>query len=485
MKNSALISLAMPVLLTACVATPPTTPQTEQLVPQTLGLSTQAAPGLTADWWTVFNDPQIDQMANLVMSGNPTLGSAMARIRAASADAAAASAADYPQFSLDAIEQRELFSSNYIIPPPFGGSYRWFGQTLGNLTWTLDFWGKQAVLIAKARHTQHSAELDAAAARLALSGAFAQAYINLLLAYENGDIADKTLAERQDILRLTQDRYDSGLENAAALEQAKALMSLARIDQMRFAAARDTGIHALAALTGQGAGSYADIKRPIVSLDAALSLPDFLPADLLARRPDVLAARARIEAATAGRKAVHAEFYPNINLAAFVGFQAIGLSHLFTADSLTYGAGPAIHLPIFDAGKIRAQYAGATAALDAAVNDYNGAVLTAIRQTADALTQTESLSRQRPEQQNALDSAARAFALAESRYQAGLSDQLPMLNAEATLQQSRQQMVALVANAAIQRVTLLLSLGGGFAPADNKTDESKTVSVSDTERKSK
>jgi len=190
-----------------------------------------------------------------------------------------------------------------------------------------------------------------------------------------------------------------------------------------------------------------------------------LPADLLARRPDVLAAQVRIEAAAKGREAAHADFYPNINLTALVGFQAIGLSNLLTGDSFTYGAGPAIHLPIFDAGKIRARYAGATAELDAAIADYNGTVLAAVRQTADAMTEVQSLESQRADQQDALDSATRALALAESRYRSGLSDQIPMLNAESTLLTSRQQMASLIANATIQRVTLLLSVGGGFNPS--------------------
>ena len=124
--------------------------------------------------------------------------------------------------------------------------------------------------------------------------------------------------------------------------------------------------------------------------------------------------------------------------------------------------GPAIHLPIFDAGKIRAHYAGATAELDAAVADYNGAVLAAVRQTADAMTQVASLASQRGDQQDALDSATRAFSLAETRYRTGLSDQILMLTAESTLLTAREQMAALIASSTIQRVTLLLSVGGGF-----------------------
>jgi NodT family efflux transporter outer membrane factor (OMF) lipoprotein len=460
-KSFALLSA---LLLSACVSAPTTTPQMRALAPENLGLSGEAAPHFEDAWWKAFHDPQVDRLAELTLAGNPTLQSALARIRAAQSQLSGARADDLPQVTLDGQEQRLLFSKDYIIPPPFGGTYRWYGQVAANLTWNIDFWGKQAAIIDRARSNVRAAGLDAAAARLALSGALAQTYINLLLAYQDIDIAQESVREREEILKLAQGRFNAGLENANAVEQAKALLALARADVKRTTAERDLNVHAIAALTGQGASAYATITRPAPHLDSSLPLPVTMPADLLARRPDILAAQARIEAAAKNREAAHADFYPNINLTALVGFQAIGLSNLLSSDAFTYGAGPAIHLPIFDAGKIRAEYAGATAELDAAVSDYNGTVLSAIRQTADAMTQVASLESQRGDQQDAVDSAARAFALAESRYKSGLSDQTPMLNAENTLLTARQQMAALVANSTIQRVTLLLSVGGGFNP---------------------
>jgi NodT family efflux transporter outer membrane factor (OMF) lipoprotein len=457
-----LLPLAAALLLSACALSPATTPQLKQVEAANLGLSGPAAPQFPDQWWTAFRDPQVDRLAGLVVKDNPTLAAALARIRAAQSQYAAAQTATIPQVTLDGSEQRTLLSKNYIIPPPYGGTWRWFGQMGANLSWNLDFWGKQQALIEQAGHSQDAVMLDAQAARLALSGAFAQTYIHLYLAYVNGDIAEQTLAERQEILNLTQSRFDAGLENGSSLEQAKALVALAKVDQQRYAAEREIGVHAIAALAGQGANLYGEILRPTPNLDAALPLPTELPADLVSRRPDILAARARVDAAAKGREAAHADFYPNINLAAVVSFQAIGLSRLLTGDSLTVGAGPAIHLPIFDAGKIRAQYAGATAELDVAVANYNGAVLNAVKQTADAMTEVKSLAAQRADQQAAVDSAARAFRLAEERYKDGLSGQIPMLTAEATLLSARQQLAGLVAEAATQRVTLLLSVGGGF-----------------------
>ncbi|MDB5735272.1 MAG: transporter [Alphaproteobacteria bacterium] len=462
-KSFGLTCAAM-LLLSGCVSAPPTTPQVAQTTDSSLGLGPAPAPRFDQAWWKAFNDPQADRLVAQALDKNPSLQSALARIRAAQAELSTARALDYPQVSLDAQEQRELLSNRYGLLPPLGGSWQWVGDAQAHLNWSLDFWGKQAALIDKARSTAEAASLDAAAARLALAGMFAQTYIALSLAYQNLDIAKLTVTERQTILDLTQSRVTSGLENEASLEQARALLALAKIEVRRAETARDLAVHAIAALVGEGAAAYPAITRPAATLETALPLPDALPADLLSRRPDVLAARARISAAMRGRDAAHADFYPNINLVAAIGFQAIGLSSLLSADALTMGVGPALHLPIFDAGRLRAQYARATADLDSAVADYNGAVVTAVRQTADALTQVASLSDQRLEQQKALDSASRALKLAEERYRLGLSGQIPMLTAESTLLTARQQMAALMAEAMAQRVTLLLSLGGGFDP---------------------
>lgn len=460
--KAAALLLALP--LAACVDAPPTTPSQTEIAPQALGLGADAAPQVQSDWWKTFNDRQLDRLVPQLMANNPSLQGALARIRAAQAELSAQRALDYPNINIDSAETRELVSNDYLYPKPFGGSWQWVGDTEARFRWSLDFWGKQAALIDRARSASAAAALDAGAAKLALAGMFAQSYVALLLAYQNVDIAHQTVAERQTILDLTQSRVKAGLENEASLEQAKSLLAMSRIEVRRSEAERDVAVHAIAALIGQGAKAYPDIARPAASVDNALPLPGHLPADLLARRPDIMAAQARILAAMHGREAAHADFYPNIDLAAAIGFQSIGLDNIFSGNALVAGAGPAIHLPVFDAGRIRAQYARATADLDAAVADYNGAVVSAVRQTSDALTQVASLADQRQQQQLALDSASRAFDLAKERYRLGLSGQIPMLTAEATLLSARQQMAALVAQATVQRVALLLAVGGGFEP---------------------
>jgi NodT family efflux transporter outer membrane factor (OMF) lipoprotein len=466
---AALLLLALP--LASCVQAPSTVPSQKEIASGSLGLGDAATPQLQPDWWKEFHDPQLDRLVDQMLANNPTLQGALARIRAAEAEVSSARSLQYPSINIDGTDTLQLVSKEFVYPTRFGGTWQWVGDVEARLRWSLDFWGKQAALIDRARNVRQAASLDAGAARLALAGQFAQSYIALLLAWQNIDIARQTLDERQVILDLTQSRVASGLENEASLEQAKALLAMSRMELRRAEAQRDIGVHAIAALIGRGADAYASITRPAAAVETALPLPQHLPVDLLSRRPDILAAQMRIKAATFGRQAAHADFYPNIDLTAALGFLAIGFGNLFSSDALTAGVGPAIHLPVFDAGKIRAEYARATADLDAAVADYNASVVGAVRQTADALTQVASLADQRVQQKLALDSAERAFDLARERYRLGLSGQIPMLTAEATLLEARRQMAALVAQAVNQRAALLLSMGGGYKEETTKQDD--------------
>lgn len=462
MNKSQVATLFLALPLIGCVQAPPTTPSQSEIASGTLGLGAESAPQAPPDWWKAFNDPQFDRLMAQMLAGNPTLQSALARIRAAEAEVSSARSLQYPNINIDGTDTLQLVSKEFVYPQRFGGTWQWVGDVQARLRWSLDFWGKQEALIARARSVREAAALDTGAAKMALAGQFAQSYVALLLAWQNIDIAHQTLDERQTILDLTQSRVAAGLENEASLEQAKALLAMTRIDVRRTEAQRDIGVHAIAALIGRGADAYPTITRPAAAVENALPLPEHLPADLLSRRPDILAAHMRVQAAISGRDAAHADFYPDIDLTAALGFQAIGFENLFSSDALTAGVGPAIHLPIFDAGRLRAEYARATADLDAAVADYNGTVVRAVRQAADALTEVSSLADQRRQQKLALDSADRAFELAKERYRLGLSGQIPMLTAEATLLEARRQMAALVAEATNQRVALLLAAGGGY-----------------------
>jgi NodT family efflux transporter outer membrane factor (OMF) lipoprotein len=461
MKKFATSVLAA-LLLAGCVSAPSTTPGVVALDSAKLGLDGVPAPLVARAWWTSFNDPQLDMLVEKAFSGSPTLAAALARMRMAQSKLSENRAETYPQLNLDAQEMRERFSGTYIIPRPYAGTTRWIGTIQGNLSWDIDFWGRQAAMVDKARASARAAALDADAARLALAGAVAQAYVQLSSAYALCDVAAEAVKDRQDVLALTDTRLRHGLENAASQKQAMALLVQARQSLIAAQSNRDLAVHAIATLIGRGADVYGQIARPRLDLDVALPLPQTLPADLLARRPDILAAQARIEASISGRKVARTAFYPDVNLMGLAGWASIGLSPLFSASSLNYGVGPAIHLPIFDAGKLRAEYASATAQLDLSVADYNAAVLSAVKQTADALTQSRSLAAQLREEHQALAAVEDGSRIAEARYRRGISPQINVLDLQNTLLDARRQQALLDGEAANARVALLLAVGGGF-----------------------
>jgi len=458
-----LATLPLIALLAGCVPGG-IVPQQTEIAGNSIGLGNEPAPAVADDWWIAFGDPRLDALVKQGLSGNPDLGEALARLRAAKAGVEESTSALYPHVDFNGQEQRDRFSDIYIIPPPYAGSDRWIGTIEGDLSWNIDFWGKQAAELDKSRSLQSAARLDAQAARLAVTGAVVQAYIDLDRAYKLADIAALTVHDRQATLALTDRRLHDGLDSKVEEQEALARLAQAREARVLADSNRDIVVHELAALVGRGADAYADIGRPVLMDDAALPLPSALPADLLGRRPDILASRARVEAALAGRKAAKAAFYPDVDLLASAGWAAIGISPLFLTKSLQYGAGPAVHLPIFDAGRLRAEYAGATADIDHAIADYNGVLAGSVRQTSDALTRIRSIEGRQAEHGRMLDAANEAYRLAQTRYRTGLSTQLTVLTAEDVLFDARQGGVSLAADGAIQRVTLLLAVGGGFHP---------------------
>lgn len=457
--------LGMAVALAGCVTPPKTEPKLQPVADATLGLGTAVTPKVDERWWQQYGDAQLDQLVSAALEHNPTLQETLARVRAAQSQVQLATAQRKPGYTLEGAETRSRLPEQYLIPPPFGGGTYWSGQLLANLSWDLDFWGRQAALIDQAKASAQAAELDGEAARLATTVALSQTYLDLNRAIALADIAQQSLVQRQRILEITRKRIGAGLDTNVELREAEAAVPEAELARLQAEAAREVAIHRLAALIGEGASAYERIGKPTLDLEAALTIPNELPADLLGRRPDVLAARARVEAATSQRAAAHAAFYPNINLSAFAGFQAIGLDNLLKADNRTYGAGPAISLPLFDSQRLKSQFNAATALEDEAISSYNATVLGAVQQVADQLSQVNYSARQLQQARATLTAAEEAYRLAQKRYEAGLANYLSVLTTETQVLNARTTFVDILHQQALARVSLLLAVGGDYSAA--------------------
>jgi NodT family efflux transporter outer membrane factor (OMF) lipoprotein len=450
--------------LAGCVLPPKESVHPQALTHDRVGLAGVAAEPVADGWWNSFQDPQLDRLMREGLKDSPTLVQAQARLGEALAQTQSAQSKLLPSANLDASALYQRAPENYLIPPPLAGHSFWMSQAGASLGWDLDFWGRQADAVHRAQALTQSAQYDVDNARLMLAGAIAQSYVELYRQYALVDIAQRSEAQRQNIIDITRRRVSAGLDTRLELRQAEGQLPQARVARAQAQAAADLAIHQLATLTGQGAEGYAAIKRPAMTVDAALPVPTALPINLLARRPDVLSARLNVQAADAQRLADKAAFYPDVNLRAIAGIGAFGMSNLVQGSAAGYGAGPLISLPLFDGGRLRAQYLGSEAQLDGAIAGYNDTVLHAVQQTSDQITRLDALARERVDQQQTLEANEAAYSLAEERYKAGLASYLTVLNAETQVLTARQTMVDILANQAVARVTLLLAVGGSFDP---------------------
>lgn len=448
----------------ACVLPQKPAPVPAELDAARLDLRGLRVPPADARWWRRFADPQLDGLLERAQSENPTLAQAQARIRQAQAQVALAHAGLLPSASAGAAADRGRLPAHFVVPPPYAGHVGWIGETGATLDWTADVWGRQAAVQEAAAGEADATELEAAHARLLIESAVVQAYIEDQRAVALQDLSAREVVARTQLLALARLRADAGLDSRIAQEQAQAELPAARAAALQAQAGADLAEHALLALSGAAAGSRR-LAPPSLDLDAVIALPGSVPVNLLARRPDVIAARRRIDAGEARRRQALAAYYPTVDLSALAGVASFGLSDLFESGSRAWNAGAALSLPIFDGGRLHADVRAAEAGRDERIAAYNGVVLRAVQQAADQISLIRALLGQRAQQRDAIAAADRGWRLAVLRTDAALDDRRPQLQAELTRIETARTDLNESADLALARVRLLLAVGGSFNPS--------------------
>ncbi len=429
--------------------------------PTALGAKAKFDAWPSEQWWKSMQDPTLDHLVELAVKDNPDVVQAAKRLDKARAYADFAQSGISPQVTANADVIRQRLSENAFYPPPYGGSYQNIANASLNASWDLDFWGKNHSALQAALSKTEAAKADQAAAKMLVSTAVAQTYYQLARQIELQTIANQTLVQRERELKLIKTRIDTGLDTNVELEQGQGHIYSARVDAEALTEAANLTRNALAALTAQESHAL-DAVRPRLPTFEAQTLPEDIPIDLISRRPDLAAAIALVNSASADIDSAQAEFYPNISLSAFIGLSSFGLSKFLELGSMVVGAGPALHLPIFDAGRLRANLQSKHADLDIAIANYNAVLLQAIHDVADQMTSIQSVRRASGDQQAALHAAESAYKLASIRYEAGLTNYLTVLIAEDALLRERSRMTNLQARALALNIALIKSLGGGF-----------------------
>lgn len=436
-----------------------------------------AAPGMSAwpgdGWWSGYGDPQLARLIAEGLDGSPDLIAAAARFRMAQGMAQAAGAALLP--SLDAEGRASLTKQSYNMgfPAQFvPKGWKDGGAAALNFSFDLDLWGRNRAALAAATSQADAARIEQDQARLMLTTGIASAYADLARLYAERDVLAAAVDLRIATQRVVSDRVRAGLDTRAELKQADAAVPQARADL----AATDESIamsrNLLAALVGAGPDRGLDIARPSLTSLHLAGLPAEVTTDLIGRRPDIAAARARAEAAASRIKVARADFYPAISLQALIGVQSIGLGNLAKSGSAYGNAGPAVSLPIFHGGSLKGRYRSVRASYDEAVANYDGTVITAYREVADAVTAQRAVTDRLFQSRQALTDSEQAYAIATKRYEGGLSAYLDVLTAEEKMLQVRRSVANLNARVFAIDIALVRALGGGFTTtAANPKDQ--------------
>jgi len=419
---------------------------------------------LAPGWWKRYGDPQLDGLVDEAIAGNPSIGLVRARVEQAQAAAATARLGLTPSIAASVESSRQRLSENGLVPPPFGGMWIWQNQATVSFRYQLDLWGKNRKAYEAALGTLAAAEMDARAARLLLETAIVRTYLQLQAAFEQEDVARATLAQREGILSITRGRFEAGLDAELEVRQAEGAVPAARGELLAAGQAAALARDQLGALAGAGPDRGLALHRPALgAIDAAI--PSALPADLVGRRPDVIAQRLRVEAAGRGIESARAAFYPNIDLTAFAGLQALDFARFLRPGSLTVGAGPALSLPLFEQGSLRASLAARSAEWDLAVAQYNQTLVDALREVVDQVTTLRALQARETQAATALASAERAHAISLARYRGGLGNYLQVLSTEGQVLAQRTLQADLRARRRDAAVALIQALGGGYDDA--------------------
>ncbi|AIC21044.1 Outer membrane factor (OMF) lipoprotein associated wth EmrAB-OMF efflux system [Pseudomonas chlororaphis subsp. aureofaciens] len=425
------------------------------------GVTLSPAAWPKSDWWKSLGDPQLDGLIREALHDSPDMQIASARAHQASAAAYAADAARMPTLDASGSVSRSRLSRSQD-PRGQGDNYSTLRSLTGTFNYTFDLWGGQRDTWEAALGQARAAEIDRQAAQLTLAADVARAYSDLGQAHIVHDLADEDLKRTRQMLELSQKRLSSGIDSQYQYQQTESLEASSEASLIDAEKNLQSAKIALAVLLGKGPDRGNDIARPKVLQASAVALPSVLPAELLGRRPDLVAARWRVEAASKSIDAGKTNFYPNLNLSAAAGTQALLGDAMFGSASRFFNIAPTVSLPIFDGGRLRADLDARDADYDLAVAQYNKSLVNALGDVSDTISQLRDIGRQIAAQQHATDIAQDSYDTVVQRYGSGIGNYLDVLSIEQQLLQAQRQLATLNAQQIDLSIQLMQALGGGF-----------------------
>lgn len=472
MKNVILLSSLIPALLMSGCSQIPTyeKPLTELPAAQAWQKAKPSTPiTLAADeksWWQALSgDATLHTLIDEALRHNSDIALANLNLKQAQLLLKQSESAQLPEVTLTSGLARTQ-SSDEAYPVGTGATFGDFSLA-GLLSYELDLWGRVDALNQQAQANYKATQADQKTVQLTVTAAVAQAYLNLMAFNQNVMIAENTVQSRTETLTLRQTQLEYGSVTPLNVHQAEAELAAVQIALHQKQAQRDLQLHALAVLVGKSPKALTEMAeqnlktQPLVEYDS-LPIPNALPADLLERRPDILAMEQRLIAANANIGVAKAALFPSISLTGLLGFQSEALSRLFDGSSVAWSAGASINAPIFDYGKRQAQVQISEAQQQAMVLTYQQTIRTAFKEVLDALTQLEASAQQLNAQKRQVIALNQILDLSQKRFDAGYSSYLEVLDAQRNLFNAELAQVSMMQNHSSALVSLYKALGGNW-----------------------
>ena len=405
------------------------------------------------DWWKLFGDATLDELAARVQVSNQNIATAVANYAQAQALVRGERAALFPTVSLDGSGRR---SGN------IGGSSNAsnaFSATLG-VDWAPDVWGRLRQAVTSAQANAQASEADLASARLSAIGDLATNYFSLREADAEIVLLDQTIEGYQRAFEITSNRYKAGIAAQTDVLQAQTQLVTAQAERVGLQRTRATLEHAIAMLVGV---APADFSLPPAQWTPTVpGIPTGVPSTLLQRRPDIAAAERAVAAANAQIGIARSAYFPNFGLSASIGSNASRVKDLFNASNTLWALGLSVAQVVFDAGAIGASVDSAKAAHEASVARYRQAVLTAFQAVEDQLTAGAALAQQEGLRREASAAADKTEQQLLNRYRAAQVSYTEVVTAQAAALSARRTLVQLQVNRQTAAVALIQALGGGW-----------------------
>ncbi len=419
---------------------------------------------LKGDWWTLFDDPQLNALEAQIDPANETLKQAEANFRAARAAVRFNRASEAPTIGVAPTVGAVRDSSNQ---PYFNTAYANNGE--GNfilpldLNYEIDLWGRIRRTVAQAREQAQASAADLETSRLSLHAELAFDYFDLRSADAQHKLLDDTVKAFQSALQLTEDRYNGGASPLSDVTQARTQLQAAQVQATDVDIQRASYEHAIAVLVGKAPAEFTLAPDPItVSTPTIPAIPGILPSQLLERRPDIASYERSMAAANEQIGIAQAAYYPTLSLSAVAGFAGTSAINWFSWPSRFFAVGPTLSQTLFDHGRRRATSDIALAQYDGTVAAYRQTTLTAFQQVEDNLNALHNLEIEAHQQHDATASAQQSLDLFNTRYEDGVDTYLQVITWQTALLQNQRNDIEIMQRRFESSVLLVKALGGGW-----------------------